>query len=102
MIDTIEKLLQDYVSYSFMEHTIDKDTMNRLTEDVNNYVAKLKELKLLSLHLVSVSLPSEDEMYAEMERKFELGKHQDDGMQNDDTQIGWEECYKWMVKRNES
>jgi uncharacterized protein YoxC len=55
MIDTIEKLLQDYVSYSFMEHTIDKDTMNRLTEDVNNYVAKLKELKLLGIADVSES-----------------------------------------------
>tara|TARA_R110000851_G_scaffold304527_1_gene462377 strand:- start:17 stop:220 length:204 start_codon:yes stop_codon:yes gene_type:complete len=53
MIDTIEKLLQDYASYSFMEGTIDEDTMNHLVEDAQNYVAKLNELNLLSLHLVS-------------------------------------------------
>ena len=53
MIDTIEKLLQDYASYGFMEGTIDEDTMNHLVEDAQNYVAKLNELNLLSLHLVS-------------------------------------------------
>ncbi len=53
MIDTIEKLLQDYASYSFMEGTIDENTMNHLVEDSQNYVAKLNELNLLSLHHVS-------------------------------------------------
>lgn len=53
MIDTIEELLQDYASYSFIEGTIDEDTMNHLVEDAQNYVAKLNELNLLSLHLVS-------------------------------------------------
>jgi nitrogen regulatory protein PII-like uncharacterized protein len=53
MIDTIEKLLQDYASYSFMEGTIDEDTMNHLVEDAQNYVAKLNKLNLLSLHDVS-------------------------------------------------
>ena len=53
MIDTIEKLLQDYARYSFMEDTIDEDTMNHLVEDAQNYVAKLNELNLLSLNLVS-------------------------------------------------
>jgi hypothetical protein len=53
MIDTIDKLLQDYASYSFMEGTIDEDTMRYLVEDAQNYVAKLKDLNLLSLHLVS-------------------------------------------------
>lgn len=53
MIDTIEKLLQDYASYSFMEGTIDEDTMNHLVEDVQNYIEKLNELNLLRLHFVS-------------------------------------------------
>jgi len=51
MIDTIEKILQDYASYSFMEGTIDEDTMNHLIKHSQNYVAKLKELNLLSLRL---------------------------------------------------
>tara|TARA_B100001750_G_C15323054_1_gene503231 strand:+ start:253 stop:510 length:258 start_codon:yes stop_codon:yes gene_type:complete len=52
MITNIEQLLQDYASYSFMEGTIDENTMNHLIEDAQNYVAKLNELKLLSLHNV--------------------------------------------------
>jgi hypothetical protein len=68
MIDTIEKLLQDYASYSFMEGTIDEDTMNHLVEDAQNYVAKLNELNLLSLHSVSGSFTLDD-----MRRAFEGG-----------------------------
>ena len=51
--------------------------------------AKLKE---------GLSIPSEDDMYKELQRKFDLGKNHPDGMQIDDTQIGWEECYKWFLK----
>ena len=54
-IDTIEKLLQDYASYSFMEGTIDENTKNHLVEDAQNYVAKLNEANLLSLHLDKTS-----------------------------------------------
>jgi hypothetical protein len=36
-----------------MEGTIDEDTMNHLVEDAQNYVAKLNEHNLLSLHDVS-------------------------------------------------
>ena len=53
MITNIEQLLQDYARYSFMECTIDENTMNHLIEDAQNYLAKLSELKLLSLHNVS-------------------------------------------------
>jgi len=42
------------------------------------------------------SFPTEDEMYNEMNRKFDLGKNHDEGMQIDDTQIGWENCYDWI------
>ena len=42
MIDTIEELLQDYARYSFIEGTIDENTMNHLVEDAQNYVAVLK------------------------------------------------------------
>lgn len=52
MITNIEQLLQDYASYSFMEGKIDENTMNRLIEDAQNYIDKLNELKLLSLHNV--------------------------------------------------
>lgn len=52
MVTKIEQLLQDYASYSFMEGKIDENTMNHLIEDAQNYVAKLNELKLLSLHNV--------------------------------------------------
>lgn len=50
MINTIEELLQDYASYSFMEGTISQDTMNHLVEDAQNYIAKIKELNLLELN----------------------------------------------------
>ena len=42
VLGEIEKLLQDYARYSFMEGTIDEDTRNHLVEDAQNYVAKLK------------------------------------------------------------
>jgi len=56
--------------------------------------------ELSNLLGVNYPLPSESEMYNEMERKFRLGKNHEDGMGISDTQIGWKECYKWISKRN--
>ena len=47
-----EELLQDYARYSYMEGTIDENTMNHLIEDAQNYIVKLNKLKLLGLHNV--------------------------------------------------
>ena len=44
-----------------------------------------------------VSLPTEDEAYAELDRRFNAKN--DEKLKNDDTQIGWEECYKWMKQK---
>jgi hypothetical protein len=91
-------VILDYTASSEWEDVCER-TWN--TDEVQELLIKaLEQGQTLPIDSVSVTLPSEDEMYAEMERKFELGKHHDDGMQNDDTQIGWEECYKWIVKRN--
>ena len=48
MINTLEELLQDYARYSFMEGTIDNNTMNHLIEDAQNYITKLNSDNLLN------------------------------------------------------
>lgn len=49
MIETLEELLQGYASYSYLEGTIDENTMLHLTEDAQNYIAQLKSKDLLSI-----------------------------------------------------
>lgn len=47
------------------------------------------------------SLPTMDDMYEELERRFKFAKHEDDYLPIDDTQVGFEECFKWMKKFSE-
>jgi hypothetical protein len=48
----LEKLLQGYARYSYMQGPIDEETKNHLVEDAQNYVADLCELDLLGLSVV--------------------------------------------------
>jgi hypothetical protein len=52
MRQELEKLLQGYARYSYMQGTIDEETKNHLVEDAQNYVADLCELDLLGLSVV--------------------------------------------------
>jgi site-specific recombinase XerD len=53
MIGEIEKLLQDYARYSFIEGTISENTMNHLVEDAQNYVAELNYTQNKALERLS-------------------------------------------------
>lgn len=50
---------------------------------------------------VAVVLPVDwqDQLFAEMDRRFELRKFDEDHMANDDTQIGVEFAMKWIADR---
>ncbi len=77
----------------------------RYNQKVNNCEALLldEDVDLLVMALEAWNtrpgIPTEEEMYKEMERRFEIPFDQDGYMQIDDTQIGWEECFKWALSQ---
>lgn len=67
-------------------------------------VVDLKDLKSLYMLIEEYSsnqLPTEEEMYNELNRKLDLGKNHEDGIGMLDTQIGWEQCYDWITELKE-
>lgn len=63
-------------------------------------VVKGQSDNILPICNINKLLLSYDDMYKELERKFNLGKHHEDGLPIDDTQIGWEKCFEWIIKAN--
>ena len=91
--DCLQEAGIDLGRYSHTELTEIKDALRRYHN---------AKLKLLGLGSVRLCLQTEDESYNEMERRFNLHFEEDEKMQIDDTQIGWEECYKFISKNNEA
>jgi len=84
------KALEKYMDWMENQNVIYDRVNKRAVADIDNLEQQIKGLK------AEKSFPTEDEMYDEMNRKFDLGKNHDEGMQIDDTQIGWENCYDWI------
>ena len=56
MINTLQELLSDYARYSFMEDKIGIETSETLQKGAKDYIKRLRELKLLNIPVVSVTL----------------------------------------------
>ena len=53
MINTLQQLVKDYASYSFIEGKIDQSTMDNLVNGAEDYIKKLNELNLLAIPVVN-------------------------------------------------
>tara|TARA_R110000850_G_scaffold267435_1_gene398407 strand:+ start:343 stop:639 length:297 start_codon:yes stop_codon:yes gene_type:complete len=78
----------------------EQGTVNGSSNVTDKIIDKcLSEVKNLALLNVSGTLPTEEEMYNEMQRRFDLPRQDDDNIQVDDTQIGYEQCFDFMTKK---
>ena len=87
-----EKLKEIFNKYKH-SYLLNGNNQSTPLMDFNNFklaIAESNQVERL------VSLPTEDEMYKELDRLFNLHFTNDDKLITDDTQLGWERCYQWI------